>query len=144
MSPNAEHLEKWIENAQAELVDKEVSSRFTKYLNSLNWSVSGLKLDFNEFPHKKINLSQIEESTLVSEIKNSSIGQSEKLFFFYNDTKPCLACELEFGLKNIDQAYWKAPGPRYMFCGNIIEGEVQEDFERLLMIDGVETLYYRI
>ena len=69
MYVDAEHLKKWIEDELAVLVNKNISSLFGKYLNGQTWSTSKLTIEFDHFQHAKVNLSTVDESTLVKKLE---------------------------------------------------------------------------
>ena len=143
MYVDSDHIKQWIENDLVCLVNNEVSNEFAKYLNTLKWSSSGSHLDVNESDFNSINLSKSEETKFIDDINKSTNYKNKKLYFFYKKNEPCLVCELNFGIKNIDYAYSRAPGYRFMFCETSMSESTFDSFKNILMYDHGDILYYK-
>ncbi|WP_345140102.1 hypothetical protein [Flavobacterium ginsengiterrae] len=73
-------------------------------------------------------------------VKKTKIGRNSHIVFWYKSGQPSLMCKKEFALQNIDTAYWKTPGKRFMFGANIINGRVNLSFGDLLIYDGNDII----
>lgn len=137
----SEHIKKMINDGKATVVDGSIVKEFFDYIQNLKWTESGTMLDFDAFSHKKINLSIIDEVDLEDELKGTLLNKNKKIIFSYSEDQCGVICDLIFGLRNIDYFYWKAPGARFMFGGEMIGGKVVPYYEHIAMYDGAELLY---
>jgi len=143
MYVDSDHIKQWLGNGLARLVDDKISNEFANYLNTLKWSLSGSHLDISESNLNSINLSKNEDSEFINDMQNSTDFTDKKLYFFYKKNQPSIVCELGFGLNNIDYAYSRAPGYRFMFCETLFSEKTSDNFENILMYDHGDILYYK-
>jgi hypothetical protein len=68
------------------------------------------------------------------------LGNDPLLIFWYVADQPCIACDPEFAITNIDQAFWKAPGKRYIFGARISGGHIEPVMPHFAEYDGADVL----
>jgi hypothetical protein len=134
------HIKVWLERGYAKRISTDVATSFGDYLNSLPWGLSGTQLNWLALPpHKTLKL----DALLTSANRDwdaTKMGQNECVVFWFAPGQPCIACSSHFAMSRIDEAYWKAPGRRYMFAGSF-SGEIFSPiFENFAEYDGSETV----
>jgi len=62
------------------------------------------------------------------------------VIFLYFADQPCIACETKFAITNFDQAFWKAPGKRYVFGASVRDGLIEPIMSHFAEYDGGDTI----
>lgn len=115
MQVEKEHIQKWIRSGQAMLVSADTSKELAEYLDALPWNSVGTRLAWDLLGGVEVNLARHTEELLSEWVRAAALGTDQYLIFLYGRKEPCIACELKFGIANIDYAFSGAPGVRYMF-----------------------------
>jgi hypothetical protein len=136
----SEHIQEWIRTGKGLVVPVEIAIRFGQYLNGLPWLASGTGLDWSRIKGKKVMLCTLNEGQRASWLASIPIGGDPYLAFWYEPDEPCVACESAFAFSNFDQAFWKAPGRRYVFGGSIRDGTFEPNFIHFAEYDGADIL----
>ncbi|ELY4003379.1 hypothetical protein ACI09V_003904 [Cronobacter dublinensis] len=137
-------LREWVSNG-AIISDITLSKKLSQVLNELPWLAG--HVDFNKIESVTVSISNLlnDESELCFEKIYQQLGEckithSDYIAFWYSEDQPCIICETEFALTNIDSAYWKAPGWNYMFGCAVKEGDIIADYNEILCCDCADTL----
>lgn len=139
MNVLAEHIQKWVENGHAVVLAVEFSSRFSDYLSTLPWRSGGAGLDWGKIKGERFSLSALESSPVTE--RPALLEHGGYVVFWYSARELCIACDADFAAVNIDSAFWKAPGKRYIFRGEFSSaGEFLPKFERFAEYDGAEEI----
>ena len=133
----SEHIQAWIRTGKGFVLPVEIAGRFGQYLDGLPWCGTGL--DWSRITGKKLVLGTLNEEQMAAWLASVPIGRDPYLVFMYAPDEPCLACESAFAFANIDQAFWKAPGKRYMFGRSIHDGIFEPNFAHFAEYDGADT-----
>ncbi|MFC5742470.1 hypothetical protein [Dyella tabacisoli] len=71
-----------------------------------------------------VNLSEIHWDDIGQWIKGGKIGADPYIGFLYSPDEPCIVCEFNFAMANMDTAFWRAPGRRYIFGCSFVNDEL--------------------
>ncbi|ELY2798507.1 hypothetical protein SNN58_003327 [Cronobacter dublinensis] len=141
---NLDLLKEWVNN-RAIISDITFSKKLSQILNELPWLAG--HVDFNEIENVTASITNLlnDESKLCFEkicqwLDQCKINHSEYIAFWYSEDQPCVVCEREFALANIDSAYWGVPGWNYMFGCSVKEGKIIADYNEILCYDSADTL----
>lgn len=111
----SEHIQQWIRTGKAKVIPVAIAEQLGEYLDRLPWLPDGNGLDSNQLEGSRVALPTLTDSEQPNWINSSSMSEDPFLVFWYVRSQPCIACDMEFVISNIDQAFWKAPGNRYVF-----------------------------
>lgn len=136
----SEHIQEWIRTGKALVVPVKISTQFGQYLNGLPWLANGGGLDWSRIRGSECALTTMDELQRTSWLISTPMGRDQCLAFWYSQNEACIACESVFALSNLDHAFWKAPGKRYLFGGSIIDGKFEPIFCHFAEYDGADTL----
>jgi hypothetical protein len=136
----AEHIEQWLRAGKAKLITDAVASQLGAYLNQLPWLPAGGGLDWSQMKGSPITLSAFTEQQQHDWLRTTLMGNDPLLIFWYVPDQPCIACDVDFAISNIDQAFWKAPGKRYLFGARIHNGIIEPVMSHFAEYDGADTL----
>ncbi|MDR5818792.1 hypothetical protein QCE62_34770 [Caballeronia sp. LZ033] len=137
------HLTVWI-GCGASILPAGDSNAFDDYLSSLEWGSDGGLSEKYKFLEN--NLSDFESDGLFDSIAavkwldGSKVGRDSHIVFWYVRGQPGLICDKEFAIKNVDVAYWKAPGKRFMFGATFVEGKFKLSFDDFLIYSGADKI----
>ena len=120
----SEHIREWIRTETARVVPVATATQLGGYLNQLPWVVGGSGLDWGQIRGERFSLSTLTESAQLGRFRSTLLGSDPIMVFWYVADQPCIACDANFAMANIDQAFWKAPGLRYVFGASIRGGLV--------------------
>lgn len=138
---SSEHIQQWIKTGTAFVVSTEIAAELGEYLNQLPWLPGGSGLDWGQIPGIRADLSTLSECEQIDWLKSTPLGGDPLWVFWYVDNEPGIACDRIFAIQNLDQAFWKAPGKRYIvgavMNGNDVIEPVREHFAEY---DGADTL----
>lgn len=135
-----EHIEQWLRTGEAKVVPATVATQLGAYLNQLPWLLGGGGLDWSQMKGSKVDLSMLTESQQLDWLRTTLIGNDPLLVFWYVADQPCIACDAEFAISNVDRAFWKAPGKRYVFGARIRDGVIEPVVSHFAEYDGADTL----
>jgi hypothetical protein len=51
-----------------------------------------------------------------------------------------LACRSEFAATHLDEAFWKAPGRRYLFGASMVGDQIKPNFQHIAEYNGADRL----
>jgi hypothetical protein len=91
----------------------------------------------------EVNLARLTKAQLIDWIGKTALRDDPYLIFFYRGGEPCIACEMKFGLENIDIAYSGAPGVRYLFGATIDAGTIRPILGHFAEYDGGNWLFVK-
>lgn len=124
------HIKALILQGVATAVNKDLSSKFAKYLEK-NYPlvpVTGYSIDWDRVPNSiRLRLNQMTEEETREFIYSTTLGQHRYAAIWYGRTQPCLVCELSFAAENLDLLFSSGWGARYVF-GSDGRGEDAEFF----------------
>lgn len=136
----SKHIQQWLKTGNAKVLPVEVASRLGDQLATLPWLSGGGGIDWNQLAGTRVNLSALTQARLDDWLCNTVMGGHSHLVFFYADDQPCITCDIKFGVANIDQAFWGAPGKRYLFGAQSEAGCLQPIASHFAEYDGADTL----
>ncbi|ELQ6223025.1 hypothetical protein ACM92K_003338 [Cronobacter turicensis] len=141
---NSELLSDWLRHG-AIISNVDLSKDFYHILSDLPWLAG--HLDFNKFNRLSISLSNLlnDEGDICFEkiycwLSGHEIIKAKYIAFWYSEDRPCIICDKDFGLVNIDSAYWGVPGWNYMFGCVIVNGVITANYNEILCYDSANTL----
>ncbi|MET3444714.1 hypothetical protein [Ralstonia sp. 1138] len=134
------HVQQWLHTGKAKTLPVEVAAQLGDHLNRLPWFPGGGGLDWNQLAGNRLDLSTLTEEKLDDWLRSTVMGGHSHLVFFYADNQPCIACDVEFGMANIDEAFWGAPGKRYVFGATLEAGRILPAASHFAEFDGAGTL----
>lgn len=136
----SKHIQQWLQAGTARTLPTEVAAQLGDHLNRLPWLPGGGGLDWSQLAGNRLDLSALTPENLDDWLRSTVMGGHSRLVFFYVDDQPCMACEIEFGIANIDQAFWHAPGKRYVFGADLDAGFVRPAAAHFAEYDGGASL----
>lgn len=136
----SEHIQQWVRTGKAKVVPLGIALQFGEYLNQFPWLPGGSGLDWSHMKGHRVTLSTLTKSQTSDSLRATPLSRDPFLVFWYVADQPCIACDTEFGISNIDQAFWKAPGKRYLFGASIRDGLVEPVMSHFAEYDGADTL----
>jgi len=136
----SDHIQKWITIGDALIVSVDISAQLDKWLMDLPWLPSRSGLDWGQMCSRQTSLASLTEPKQMKTFLSTSFDCDPYLIFLFAANEPCIACKSEFAIQNIDYAFWKAPGNRYMFGADIRNGEIVPNFSRFAEYDGSDTV----
>lgn len=110
------HLREWVQAGRATIVTAEVAQEFADYIESLPWLIAGTYPAWDRIPHATFRWDGLEDDEVAARATNAKVARHGHLLALYTLGEPALLVRYEDGIRNIDELYWRAPGPRYM-CG---------------------------
>ncbi|ELQ6018340.1 hypothetical protein SM104_002997 [Cronobacter sakazakii] len=141
---NSELLSDWLSHG-AIISDIDLSKDFSHILSGLPWQAG--HLDFNKLESMRASLNDLlnDEGDICFEkicywLSNHEIINTKHVAFWYSEDQPCIICNKEFGLQNIDSAYWGVPGWNYMFGCMIVNGVITANYNEILCYDSASIL----
>lgn len=135
-----EIVESWVAKNVAIIVPDRISNQFDLFLNNLPWNIAKTGIDWTKVGAREFVLRNKSDEEIVDFLAVSRLGLHSHLAFWYNRENIAVACPIDFAFRNIDTAFWKAPGRRYMF-GVDISGDVFiENFDHFAEYDGADTI----
>jgi len=143
MHIESDHIRGWIESGEAIFVAREISFEFGRYLSEQLWMPSGMGIDWGGNQAREINISAATARQKIDWLKSTCLRNEPYLVFWYGPDEPCIACRSDFAIINIDYAFWRAPGKRYLFGSRMGEGGIQPSFFNFAEYDGAEVLRTR-
>lgn len=135
----SEHIQNWIQGGICQSVSAEVATEFGDFLNAQPWAGSGNGVDWNKIGASELSLT-LDDSQRIDWLSSSCFRDCRFIVFWYSPLSACLACDSEFAVCNIEQAFWKAPGKRYIFGANVHDGLLRPEFEKFGEYDGADLL----
>jgi hypothetical protein len=135
-----EHIQEWIRSGRATVMPSDAGAGFGTFLNTLPWSAGGSRLDWAMIDGVEANLSVLTGAQLVAWLRSTSLGGDPYLVFWFAPDEACIACKSDFAITNIDQAFWKAPGIRYLFGASFDQGAFCPAFNHFAEYDGADSL----
>lgn len=136
----SEHIEQWLRAGRAKVVPVAVATQLGAYLDQLPWLHGESGLDWSQLRGKQAVLSTLTELQQFDWLRSTLMGNDPFLVFWYVADQPCIACDAEFAISNIDQAFWKAPGKRYVFGARVRDGRIEPVMSHFAEYDGADTL----
>lgn len=136
----SKHIEQWLHAGTAEVLPVEVTAPLGAHLARLPWLPGGSGLDWTQLAGTPLDLGALTREKQDDWLRSTVMGGHSHIVFFYADNQPCLACGTEFGLANIDQAFWGAPGKRYIFGAQLEAGRILPAASPFAEYDGAGTL----
>ncbi|CAJ0705284.1 hypothetical protein LMG19089_03801 [Ralstonia edaphis] len=136
----SKHIQQWLQAGTARTLPTEVAAQLGDHLNRLPWLPGGGGLDWSQLAGNRLDLSALTDEKLDHWLCSTVMGGHSHLIFFYADNQACIACEIEFGMANIDQAFWGAPGKRYVFGATLEAGRILPAASHFAEYDGAGTL----
>jgi hypothetical protein len=137
---SSEHIEQWKRAGKAIFVSTEIAKKIGEHLDQLPWNPSGTGLDWEKIGGSRAALSELTEQQRINWLESTSLRNDAFLVFWFSPNQPCIACDFEFAISNIEQAYWKAPGKRYVFGASINHGNIEPVFDHFAEYDGADTI----
>lgn len=137
-----EHIQKWLNDRVVTLVPVDVSKDFDDYLLQLPWQESGSGLDWLRLNGRRAVLSQMTEFEQLTWFQSNPVGADPLVVLWYVGHEPCIAADPAFALANLDEAFWGAPGKRYMFGASLDKASnlVRPIFQHFAEYNGTDTL----
>lgn len=133
-----DHLQRWVLAGTASILPVETSRALGQHLEGLPWE--GTHLDWKCLRVRAIDLSRTPAAELPAAFADTLIGQDSHVVFLFEPEEPSIVCEADFAFDNLDAAFWKAPGTRYMFGASIELGGVTPRPAHWASYDGADTL----
>lgn len=136
----SEHIQQWIRTGKAVHISPDAVIGFADFLNTLPWSKSGNRLDWMLIGGIEANLAALSDAQLIEWFRSTPLGRHPYLVFWFAPNEDCIACESEFAIVNIDHAFWKAPGTRYLFGASFDNEVLRPTFSNFAEYDGSDSL----
>lgn len=137
------HLKDWIDR-DASILSISDSNKFDDYLSSLEWRMDGGLSESYEFIDAKLSDFDLGDffdlAAAIKWLNKSRVRKDSHIVFWYMRGQPGLVCKKEFAIGNIDVAYWKAPGKRFMFGARIVGGKFDFIFDDFLIYSGADNI----
>lgn len=137
------HLKAWID-CGASILSVSDSNAFDDYLSSLEWKIDGGLSEEFYFIENKLSDFELDgffdSIAAVKWLDGSKIGGDSHIVFWYVRGQPGLICDKEFAIKNVDVAYWRAPGKRVMFGATFVDGKFKLSFDDFLIYSGADKI----
>lgn len=135
-------FKEWLDSNLAVLVPAAIADELVRCVEALPWS-AGTRLDSEVIGGEEANLARLTGAQRVDWIERTSLRDDPYLIFLYRGGEPCIACEMKFGLENIEVAFGGAPGVRYLFGATIDVGTIRPNFRHVAEYDGADWLTVR-
>jgi hypothetical protein len=136
----SERIQDWIHSGLARIVPPHSVAGFYEFLKTLPWSSGGGQLDWTLIEGTKADLSALTPAQLLSWFRTTPLGRDPYLVLWFAPNEACIACEADFAVINLDQAFWKAPGTRYIFGASFHQGTLRPVYEHFAEYDGADSL----
>ncbi|MHC5178875.1 hypothetical protein I6G37_03650 [Serratia rubidaea] len=134
----------WISQNNA-VISNSLSEVLFDKLSNLPWEAG--HIDYSKIKHRLGNIQDmlsyegdIQYVKLKYWLRESAFENGSHVLFFYGKNNPCVVCEVNFGLSNIDSAYWGGPGWNYIFSCGFENGEIKVAYDNILSFDGMSKL----
>ncbi|WP_440466742.1 hypothetical protein ACKI1H_25680 [Pseudomonas sp. YH-1] len=132
MYTDSVNIKKMLDAKVLVLSEEKISIDFARYLESLPWRESGLALDWEKISGDFLAVDSLPKGAKSNYFQNNSV-----LVFFFSPDECCVFCEIEFGLSNIEEIFWRAPGVRYFFGASLDSGMLKPSFKNFAEYDGL-------
>ena len=119
------HIQQWIRTGDVVVASVAVASQLDSYLSKLPWLPSGSGLDRTVMRGKQADLTVLTDDELLDWFRTTPIGKDRFVIMLFAADQPCIICNANFAISNIDHLFWGAPGKRYVF-GASVRGEIVE------------------
>jgi hypothetical protein len=142
MNVEAPHLLAWRALHESIVVDARESEAFAEVLNSLQWNISGMRLDWLKIIGIEIDLDDPNAAQLLG---RSRLAAHSHTFLLYSPAQPGLVVRTDAIIEHLDELYWKSAGINYL-CGAEVdaEGQVVFAFQDFAEYDGFAKLTARV
>ena len=134
------NIRNWVDSGYAKIVPEEVAFQFGNYLNGLPWLPSGTGIDWGHLPHEIVDVSVATEMQRIDWLASTLLRDDPYLVFWYGPNEPCIACLSRFAVVNIETAFWRAPGRRYLFGASMYNNSLNPHFSGFAEYDGGDIL----
>lgn len=134
------HIQEWIRAGHAIVVAEDIAAQFGRHLDELPWLASGSGLDWTRLKGRMVDLSKLDVSHLGNWLTSVPVGEAPYIVFWYSSYEPGVACERSFAVSHLNEAFWMAPGKRYVFGAHMLEKELIPSYDRFAEYDGMNTL----
>lgn len=135
MYTESENIKRMVNARMLALSEVEIFTAFPSYLESLPWKESGLALDWSKIPGDLL-----EVEMLLGDVAGRYFVNSDVLIFLLSPIESCVFCSIDFGLKSIEDIFWRAPGIRYFCGGRIDSGRLVPNFKNFAEYDGLGSV----
>ncbi|WP_144409977.1 hypothetical protein [Cupriavidus basilensis] len=136
------HIQEWLSMGSAIEIPIKIGDRFGRFVEGLPWSANGNGLDWTRIDGLRKELPSSSGEFLCEWLSKTNICKDSHVVFWFSFGEPCIACETKFSISNVDQAFWKAPGRRYIFGLNIIGSEFFPEYSHFAEYDGANDLIF--
>jgi hypothetical protein len=140
MHIRSKHVQQWIRTGYAIVVTEDVTAQFGLHLEELPWLPSGSGLDWTRLKGLATDLSRIDAPHLTNWLAHMPLGGDPYWVFWYSSEEPGIACEKAFAASHLSEAFWTAPGKRYVFGAAMQDGKLVPSFGHFAEYDGTDAL----
>jgi hypothetical protein len=88
-----------------------------------------------------MNVSGAGLEQIVTWIGTTRIGRHTHIVIWYSPSEACFAVLLQEGIANLDELYRDAPGIRFAFGGDLVEGQLRPVFSDLIQYGSGDFLF---
>lgn len=134
----AKHIQRWIGDGSAVPVPVDVSKTLGEYLEELPWSQSGTGLDWEVLVGRRLDLSRLNSQRQL--LRSTFFEADPFVIFWYGCHEPGIACRAASAIDRIDEAFWGAPGKRYLFGGEVRGASITPVLAHFAEYDGASVI----
>ncbi|WP_141639885.1 hypothetical protein [Cupriavidus basilensis] len=136
------HIQDLLNIGRAIIVPIEIGDQFGRFVEGLPWGANGSGLNWARIDGLRKELPSSSGVILSEWLSGTNINNDSYVVFWFSFGEPCIACETQFAMYNVDHAFWKAPGRRYLFGLNIRDGEFIPEYSHFAEYDGANELIF--
>ncbi len=136
-----EYVNAWLVSGRAVELHGSVGKYLLDYISEFfPWAF--FSIDMESVNACAFSLSELSEDNFFSSKVSAILSGDSHLVFLYGEGESPVACEVEFAISNIDVAFWKAPGVRFMFGGHMSDGGFVPNLKHLIQYDGKDGVVF--
>ncbi len=136
-----EEVDSWLRSGVAVELPVALGNKLLRHVgDSFPWQFSSL--DWERIGGRHFVFSELTSDILFVDKVSSMMPGDSHLIYLYGIGDCPVVCPIEFGIKNVDVAFWKAPGNRFMFGARKVEGEFLPSLTHLIQFDGEDGLIF--
>lgn len=133
------HIKKLIASEEVVVISEQVGINFEKSISQMPWNLIGTGLDWGRLRGVEFKYTNDSVLQLLEWLRRTSLRADSHLIFFFDPGDPVIAAPISFGVKIIDQVFWKKPGRRHMFGADMSEN-FKPKFTHIIEYDGADRL----
>jgi hypothetical protein len=130
----------WLEKGRALPLSEAASDSVDDYVNALPW-LGTTGLDWTRMPPSRtLKLSGASPEDIYAWVKNTRAGHRMEIAIWYSRREGGIIVPMPEAAKNIDEFYWDAPGPRFVFGVDLMTDGAPAVFHEEIIQYGYEDL----